>query len=49
MTSAALPATGERGFRAQEFALDPHADDWQAWNLSRERLRAQLSGGGSLR
>jgi hypothetical protein len=36
-------------FRAHEFAYDPHADDWQAWNLSRERLRAQLSGGGSLR
>jgi hypothetical protein len=35
--------------RAREMRFDRHADDWQAWNLSRERLRAQLSGDGSLR
>ncbi|HEX6474209.1 MAG TPA: DUF4173 domain-containing protein [Candidatus Limnocylindria bacterium] len=36
-------------FRAAEIAADPHADDWQAWNLSRQRLAAELSEGGPLR
>lgn len=30
------------GFRAEEIALDPAADDWQAWNLSRDRLTSLL-------
>jgi Domain of unknown function (DUF4153) len=36
-------------FRAQDIAFDPHADDWQAWNLSREGLRGELSEDGLLR
>ena len=37
------------GYRATEIALDPAADDWQAWSLSRDRLRSILSSGGLLR
>jgi hypothetical protein len=34
---------------ASRLAGDPSADDWQAWNLSRERIRALLSDEGLLR
>jgi hypothetical protein len=34
---------------ATGFAHDPSVDDWQAWNLSRERIRALLSDEGLLR
>jgi hypothetical protein len=36
-------------WRAEELAFDEAADDWQAWNLSRERIRALLSQEGLLR
>jgi hypothetical protein len=35
--------------RAEELRLDPAADDWQAWTLSRERVRGLLSQDGLLR
>jgi hypothetical protein len=35
--------------RAATLASDPAIDDWQAWNLSRERIRALLSQEGLLR
>ncbi|HYN63614.1 MAG TPA: DUF4173 domain-containing protein [Candidatus Limnocylindrales bacterium] len=34
---------------ARRLANDPSGDDWQAWNLSRERIRALLSRDGLLR
>jgi hypothetical protein len=35
--------------RASVLARDSSTDDWQAWNLSRERIRALLSDEGPLR
>jgi hypothetical protein len=35
--------------RAAELARDRGADDWQAWNLSRERIRALVSSQGAVR
>jgi hypothetical protein len=36
-------------WRAEELAFDDAADDWQAWNLSRDRIRVLLSQEGLLR
>ena len=47
--SAQPAAFGSLEFRALVLGHEESADDWQAWNLSRERIRALLSQNGLLR
>jgi hypothetical protein len=47
--TAGSAALASLEWRAMELGLDPSADDWQAWNLSRDRIAALLSREGLLR